>query len=42
MSAIERAAHRRRRGPAVVRLSIVAQHLGDGWRIRQYHVSRLS
>ncbi|MEV7723161.1 nuclear transport factor 2 family protein [Streptomyces sp. NPDC087917] len=28
--------------PLPVRLSIVAQHLGDGWRIRQYHVSRLS
>ncbi|MCC3767051.1 nuclear transport factor 2 family protein [Streptomyces sp. UNOC14_S4] len=29
-------------GRLPVRLSVVAQHLGDdGWRIRQYHVSKL-
>ncbi|MCB5179554.1 YybH family protein [Streptomyces antimicrobicus] len=26
--------------PQPVRLSVVAQHLGTGWRIRAYHVSR--
>ncbi|RSS80374.1 SgcJ/EcaC family oxidoreductase [Streptomyces sp. WAC06614] len=26
--------------PLPVRLSVVAQHLDTGWRIRQYHVSR--
>ncbi|MGW7344389.1 YybH family protein [Streptomyces sp. NPDC054854] len=28
--------------PLPVRLSVVAQHLHGAWRIRQYHVSRLS
>ncbi|MFF5703099.1 nuclear transport factor 2 family protein [Streptomyces sp. NPDC012794] len=28
--------------PLTVRLSVLAQHTGDGWRIRQYHVSRLA
>lgn len=27
--------------PLPVRLSVIAQHTGAGWRIRQYHVSRL-
>ncbi|MEU5421094.1 nuclear transport factor 2 family protein [Streptomyces sp. NPDC020799] len=28
-------------GHLPVRLSVVAQHLDDAWRIRQYHVSKL-
>ncbi|MEU4953282.1 SgcJ/EcaC family oxidoreductase [Streptomyces lavendulae] len=27
--------------PLPVRLSVIAQHLDDSWRIRQYHVSRV-
>ncbi|MET9603616.1 SgcJ/EcaC family oxidoreductase [Streptomyces sp. NPDC006512] len=30
------------KGPLPVRLSVAAQHLGGAWRIRQYHVSRLT